>query len=204
VLNLTDLQQDTITELLNIGMGRAAAALSEMMGTEVTLAVPFVKVLSRRDAAVLIRDKGWERIVAVLQEFSGHFWGDTMLILPEQQSLTFVHSLLKDSFPLDIMTEMEQEVLMEIGNITLNACIGSISNCLQSEVSSSLPSLLHGLCEEVFGEKNGVQVDHELVMLLLMDFAMHARDMHGCVVFFIDGAAIRRLREHIDDLLSHI
>ena len=204
MLNLTELQRDTITELLNIGMGRAAAALSEMLDAEVALSVPFVDVLSRRDAAVLVREQGYARIVAVLQEFSGFLWGDTMLILPEEQSLAVVHSFIKDTFPLDIMTEMEREALLEIGNITLNACIGSIANMLQSEVNSSLPSLLRGPCEEVFGEKNGVQVDHELVMLLLMDFAMHARDMYGCVVFFVDGDAIRLLREHIDQLLSHI
>jgi len=73
VLNLTELQRDTITELLNIGMGCAAAALSEMVGEEVALSVPCVEVLSRRDAAVLVREKGCERIVAVLQEFSGFF-----------------------------------------------------------------------------------------------------------------------------------
>jgi len=175
-----------------------------MLDDEVSLSVPFVDVLSRRDAAVLVREQGYERIVAVLQEFSGFFWGDTMLILPEEHSLTLVHSFIKDTFPLEIMTEMEQEALLEIGNITLNACIGSISNMLQSEVSSSLPSLLRGPCEEVFGDKNGVQVDHEIVMVLLMDFAMHTRDMHGCVVFFVDGEAIRMLREYIDQLLSRI
>jgi len=183
-------------------MGRAAAALSEMVGEEVALSVPCVEVLSRRDAAALVRDKGCERIVAVLQEFSGFFWGDTMLVFPEDQSLDLVHSLIKDTFPLDVMTEMEQEALMEVGNITLNACIGSIANILQSEVSSSLPSLLRGPCETIFGDKNGVQVDHEVVMFLRMDFALHARDMHGCVIFLVDGDAIRMLREHIDQFLD--
>ena len=203
MLNLTELQRDTITELLNIGMGRAAAVLSEMVSEEVALTVPSVEMLSRRDAAVLVRERGCERIVAVLQEFSGFFWGDTMLVFPEDKSLDLVHSLIKDTFPLDIMTEMEQEALMEVGNITLNACIGSIANFLQSEVCSSLPSLLRGPCEVIFGDKNGLQVDHEVVMFLRMDFALHARDMQGCVVFLVDSDAMGMLREHIDQLLSH-
>ena len=204
MLNLTELQRDTITELLNIGMGRAAAALSEMVSEEVALSVPSVEVLSRRDAAVLVREKGCERIVAVLQEFSGFFWGDTMLVFPEDKSLDLVHSLIKDTFPLDIMTEMEQEALMEVGNITLNACIGSIANFLQSEVSGSLPSLLRGPCEVIFGDKNGVQVDHEVVMFLRMDFALHTRDMQGCVVFLVDSDAMGMLRKHIDQVLSRL
>jgi hypothetical protein len=63
---------------------------------------------------------------------------------------------------------------------------------------------LRGSCEAIFGEKHGVQVDHEMVMFLRMDFALHARDMHGCVVFLVDSDAMHRLREHIDQLLSHI
>ena len=204
MLNLTELQRDTITELLNIGMGCAAAALSEMVGEEVVFSVPCVEALSRHDAAALVREKGCERIVAVLQEFSGFFWGNTMLVFPEDKSLDLVHSLIKDTFPLDIMTEMEQDALMEVGNIALNACIGSIANFLQSEVSSSLPSLLRGPWEVIFGDKHGVQVDNEVVMLLRMDFALHASDMHGCVVFLVDSDAMCMLREHIDQLLSHI
>src|SRR5262249_28424876 len=52
--------------------------------------------------------------------------------------------------------------------------------------------------------RNGVQVDHEIVMFLRMDFALHARDMHGCVVFLVDSEAMCMLREHIDQLLSPI
>jgi len=204
VLNLTELQRDTITELLNIGMGRAAAALGEMVGEEVALSVPSVEVLSRHDAAALVREQGCERIVAVLQKFSGFFWGDTLLVFSEDKSLDLVHSLIKDTFPLDIMTEMEQEALMEVGNITLNACIGSIANILQSQVSSSLPSFLRGPCEAIFGDKHGVQGNNEIIMFLRMDFALHASDMHGCVVFLVDGDAMGMLREHIDQLLSHI
>ena len=202
--NLTELQRDAVTELLNIGMGRAALALSEMVGEEVSLSVPCVDIVSRHEAAVLVRESGCERIVAVLQEFSGFFWGDTMLVFPEAKSLDLVHALIKDTFPLDIMTEMEQEALMEIGNITLNACLGSISNILQSDVSSSLPSLLRGPCEEVISDKHGAPADDEVVMFLRMDFALHASDMYGCVVFLVDDDAICTLRENIDQFLSHL
>ncbi len=43
--SLTDLQRDAISELLNIGMGRAANALSQMANAEVQLSVPFVYLM---------------------------------------------------------------------------------------------------------------------------------------------------------------
>ena len=75
MIGLTELQRDVMMELLNIGMGRAAAVLSEMFHEEVDLSIPFVDLLSRRTATGLIMEKGAERIVAVQQRFSGLFWG---------------------------------------------------------------------------------------------------------------------------------
>ena len=67
MLNLTELQRDTITELLNIGMGRAAAALNDMVGEEVALSVPSVEVLSRRAAAGLSSGGSLEDLAIQLQ-----------------------------------------------------------------------------------------------------------------------------------------
>lgn len=206
MISLTELQQDAMAELLNIGMGRAASVLSEMVGEEVLLSVPFVDLMSRREATGLLMEKACDRIVAVLQKFSGLCWGDTMLVFPEQQSLELVRSLFKDTdtTPLEVMTEMEQEALMEIGNIILNACIGSISNMLHIEVSSTLPSLLCGSCAEILGTKDRTPTDDEVVMLLRMDFALYERSMQGGVVFVVNGSAIPELREKIDQLLSDL
>jgi chemotaxis protein CheC len=206
VISLTELQQDAMVEFLNIGMGRAASVLSEMMGEEVLLSIPFVDLMSCHDAAGFIMEKACDRIIAVLQKFSGLCWGDTMLVFPEEKSLELVRSLFKDTdtTPLKVMTDMEQEALMEIGNIILNACIGSISDILHIDVSSTLPSLLCGSCEEILGTKDSPPTDDEVVMLLRMDFALYERSMQGGVVFVMNGSAIPELREKIDQLLSDL
>jgi chemotaxis protein CheC len=203
MIGLTELQRDVMMELLNIGMGRAAAVLCEMFREEVDLSIPFVDLLPRRTATGLIMEKGAERIVAVQQRFSGLFWGDTMLVFPEEKSLELVRALIQEKSSLDIMTEMEQEAFMEIGNIILNSCIGSISELLHSEVSGSLPVLLSGSCEDILGKAGALPAD-EQVMVLRMDFTLHERWIKGCVVFIIDGNAMDALQESIDQLLQRI
>jgi chemotaxis protein CheC len=203
MINLTELQQDAIIELLNIGMSRAASALSQMVGEEVYVSIPSVDLLSRHEVAVSIMEKNSERIIAVQQQFSGLFWGDAMLIFPEEKSLELVHSLIQDTFPLEIRTAMEREAFMEIGNIILNACIGTISNILHSEVSCSLPLLLRGSCTDIFDDKPDAQPE-EVAVFLGMDFALQERSINGCVVCIIEGNAIQVLRENIDHFLDHI
>jgi chemotaxis protein CheC len=148
-------------------------------------------------------EKNSARIIAVQQQFSGLFWGDAMLIFPEEKSLELVHSLLQDSFPLEIRTVMERETFMEIGNIILNACIGTISNILNSEVSCSLPLLLRGACTDIFADNPEAQ-PAEVAVFLGMDFALQERSITGCVVCIIEGKAIQVLRENIDHFLDHI
>ena len=50
MIAVDDLQQDVINEWLNLGMGHAAASLSQMVGDEVLLSVPTVKFCSRQVA----------------------------------------------------------------------------------------------------------------------------------------------------------
>jgi len=75
---------------------------------------------------------------------------------------------------------------------------------LHIEVSSTLPSLLCGSCEEILGTKDSTPTDDEVVMLLRMDFALYERSMQGGVFFVVNGSAIPELREKIDQLLSDL
>ena len=149
--NLTACQQDTLTELLNIGIGQAAAALSQMVDEEVQLAVPYVNVLTLHEAIQSIEAQFSVRIAAVKQQCTGSFWGDALLLFPETKSLELVRSLLKELMSLEDLTAMEQEALMEVGNIILNACLGSLANLLDSEATSGLPVFLHG-CSAIFSD----------------------------------------------------
>ena len=129
---LSELQKDALGELLNIGMGRASASLSEMVGEEVELSVPKVDTLSRDEAIIRINSLVGNKVTAIKESFKGAFWGDALLLFPENHSLELVRALIKDdTLPAEMISEMEQEALTEVGNIILNACLGSLANIFQ-------------------------------------------------------------------------
>jgi chemotaxis protein CheC len=66
-IQLTELQCDAITELLNIGMGLAARSLSEMVREEIKLTVPRVELLTRKSAVNHLNGNPQRRIAAVKQ-----------------------------------------------------------------------------------------------------------------------------------------
>src|ERR1700722_10270615 len=90
---LTELERDALTELVNIGVSRAAAGLRKMVGEEVLLSVPSVEVVSHRLAITLIGERESDDLIAVLQDFAGAFSGRALLIFPRTKSLELVRAV---------------------------------------------------------------------------------------------------------------
>lgn len=136
---LDDFFIDAVTEVLNIGMGSAAASLSEMVNEEIKLSTPGVEFVSRLEATALLSTKAKTDMVSgVYQSFDGAFAGDALLLFPEQQSLELVRAVLQeDDITLEELTDMEQEAMIEIGNVILNACLCSIADMFSQEYSVS-------------------------------------------------------------------
>jgi len=201
---LSELQRDAITELLNIGMGRAAAALSEMVSEEVHLSVPSVEVLSRTEAAHKINGNPNKRIAAVRQHFQGPFWGDAILLFPQEKSLELVRILLREeNIPLETLTELERDALTEVGNIILNSCLSSLGDMLHYEVTSHLPIFITGTATEVLENDNSHSSPlDDVVMFLRMDFALRSKDISGYVAFILEIPSIAQFKLRIDQYLS--
>jgi len=82
-VELTAVQRDALTELINIGFGRAAASLSRLTGYRVLLDVPNVSIhpMERLQEALAGMMSG--EIATVHQVFTGPVAGDAFLALDE-------------------------------------------------------------------------------------------------------------------------
>lgn len=187
-------EKDAVTELLNIAIGNAAASLSQLVEDEVRLSVPFVDFLTPAQAAARLEDEtqGADS-VAVRQHFEGKFYGDILLIFPEKRSLDLVRHMLGDEVPLEQLTELEQEALLEVGNIILNACLGSLANQLHVPVEGSLPVYVRGRGAHILDLAGGKAPpgQEEMVMFLHVDFSLLKKDVHGYLAFVMDIVSAR-------------
>lgn len=190
---LNDLENDAFSEIINIGMGRAAKSLSEMVNDEVKLSVPSFSVVSSNRAITLLDELAEGNISGVTQDFSGTLNGRAMLLFPEEHSLNLVRLLLKDAVPLDMMSEMEKEALMEVGNIILNACFGTVSNTLDFDLNSTIPDFLNGSSAALFASSSS----ESEVLMLKVDFSLPMHDIRGFVTFIMNIDSSEILKEKI-------
>lgn len=199
---LSELEQDALTELFNIGIGNAASAMNELLNEELKLSVPKIKILPRPDLTEALQLQS-KRICGVHQSVSGLFRANAHLLFPEDKSLELVKLMLGESVPHGTLTEMQQEALCEIGNIILNACVGAIANMLENECHSSLPSLYRGTMEQVISLSDSeVQPPDELTLVIFIDFMVEKHEIRGYLVFLLDTISLTDLKRVLTAFLQ--
>lgn len=196
---LDGLEIDALTELVNMGVSRAATSLREMVGEQVFLSVPSVAVTTPARAAELIGERDASVLIAVRQGFQGDFSGSALLIFPEKNSLELVRAVAGDHLSLEDILELEQEALAEIGNVILNGCMATIANLLQRRLTISLPEILTGSATELFNKTPSPL--GEVVLFIHIDFTIRGRELSGYVAMMMDLPSLEALKQLVDEFI---
>jgi chemotaxis protein CheC len=192
-VDLTPVQQDALTELINIGFGRAAASLSKLTGHRVHLEVPEITMCPIEQMGTYLRPLVQNEVASVHQIFSGPVEGDALLVL-DQSSAAILKELLTNepALPLEI-DRSAREVLTEIGNILLNACLGTFGNLLKVQVSFSVPHLaletLEGIVSSIAVGRQGLRY----ALIIHAAFRLRDSSLTGYLVIVLRVASIERL-----------
>ena len=198
-MELTVTQRDALVELLNIGFGRAAASLSQLTGHRVLLDVPQVSVHDIRDLNETLQTVLGNEVASVHQIFSGPVAGDALLVL-DHKAASMLKELLTDEPPLPLpLDATAREVLTEVGNILLNACLGTFGNLLQVQVSFSVPHLnldtLQHLLQSLLVNRSGLSY----ALVVRAAFRLRDAEVSGYIVIVLSVASLSRLIQGIED-----
>lgn len=198
-MDLTTAQRDALVELLNIGFGRAGSALSQLTGQRVLLDVPQVSVHGIQELNETLHTVLGDEVASVHQIFSGPVAGDALLVL-DHKAASMLKELLTDEPPLPLpLDATAREVLTEVGNILLNACLGTFGNLLQVQVSFSVPHLnldtLHHLMQSII--VNRVGLNYALVVRAA--FRLRDTEVSGYIVIVLSVTSLARLIHGVEE-----
>jgi len=202
-IELDELERDALTELVNIGVSRAAASLRKMVNREVLLSVPSVEIVTRKSAASLIGQRESESLIAVQQQFEGPFSGRALLIFPQSNGLSLVRAIVGDEINEAGIIEMEDEALTETGNVILNGCLGSMANMLQHTLKMSIPNVRRGDSTLLF-EALRSNSDENFVLFLYINFSVRERDIRGYIAMIMDLPSLEKLKQLIADFIERV
>lgn len=203
ISDLSELQRDALIEIFNIGVGRAASSMSQIVGEPIALSVPTIEMLyGDHRAGAISRLVPSMRICAVSQDFIGSLNARAFLIFPEGRTHEIVRRMLGDTVSTGELGEMEQEALSEIGNIILNSCMSSLSDALQASFQCTSPACHMGPTGEALSISE--MQDEDLLMLCHIDFSMPKAQIDGYLVFLLSVHSFNELIKQVDRFLSGI
>ena len=137
---MSSLEIDTLREIGSIGTGNAATALSRMLGKEVRITLPEVRIMGYNEAIEWMG--GPEAVTAgVLVKMSGDMGG----IMLSVQKLELVNIILEAMLGKGIqsyeeLAELQQSALIEIGNIMISAFVTALSGLAGINVNLTVPA----------------------------------------------------------------
>ena len=140
---LSELEKDALKEFVNIGFGKAAAELSDVMKLEVTLEVPEMEILTPGEVREYLRREGAAEDYSIIQQiFVGNFKGAAYLVLPLSGGRALLD--LFGSYSEELLTSygmdtLQKETMLEISNVLIGACISRVADVLNETVSYSPP-----------------------------------------------------------------
>ena len=195
-ISITAEQQDALNEIVNIGFGRAAAALSSMIDQKVQLEAPSIQITDIAHLSEAMHDLIPETAVIVRQSYQGGISGDVVLFMAASSASALIDLLSGGSGQVRRLTASDREALIEIGNILLNAYVGSFGNLLNTHIVFSVPSL-HASNVNVMLKTMSLPSEAHQVFLVKTEFKLLAGSVNGYVALIIDAEALGDLIEAV-------
>ena len=195
-MELTARQQDTLTELINIGYARAAGALSDLTGHRITLAVPEVAIHPIEKITPALGEVIGGEITSVNQFFGGTISGNAILLLDSAAAL-LLNRLLTDRPAAEKLDESAREVIIEVGNIVLNACLGVFGNLLQVQITFTVPHLQVDDIEQIMRSIRIQDQSFRYELMIHTRFHLRACDVSGYLVIILGVTSLERVIQEL-------
>jgi chemotaxis protein CheC len=184
-VKLTDDQKDAVAELVNIAFSRTAAALSDLTGNRVELTVPEISAHPIAGLLPVLSRFTQGDVATVHQIFGGPVSGDAFLLLDIEGAARLIDLLTDAGAPTGQMGASAKEVLAEVGNILLNACLGVFGDLLQVRFTFAVPRLHLEALGSMLGSLVIDQDELRHALLVGAKFQVRTSEVTGCMVLVL-------------------
>lgn len=199
------LRYDILKELFNISVGKAASLLSEIVNKKIILNVPDIKILDLMEAKVIEYEHFPKSkdgtLMASAISFQENIEGRANLIFPTDKMRTFINLCMNDEEDEGneaYFTEVDFDVIKEIGNIVLNSIVGEVGNYLNIKLSYTLPEVkIFNLHEFVENMEN---TEFTCILLLYITFNIDDTEIEGAILIDLSLKSLNSFIKKIDEL----
>ncbi len=205
-MNSETLKYDILKELFNISVGKAASILSEMINKRILLNVPNIEILGPKDVEFKIDNLIPKVLDGTLMvssiSFKEKLTGQANLIFPAEKMRTFINLCLSQEETIaqnDMeFTDIDFDIIKEIGNIILNSIIGGIGNNLGIELNYTLPEVK--VFDRIDFENDIEKKDYLYILMLYITFNIDDIEIAGAIIINLTLESLNELINKINKI----
>lgn len=199
-------QKDILQEIMNIAFGNATADLADVIDVYVELSVPDIELLGAGELPgyIVKNSQVYSRTVIINQRFLGDFKGSGFFVFPNGAGHDLA-AILEDSetkcceaIPAD---SLEKEIIMEIGNILIGACVGKISELLKTSVVYSPPQAINDKSADFNRFVKSFDPSNAVIAMKTV-FRFQKKNTKGFILVITDHESIEWLKDALDQFME--
>ncbi|MBF0516840.1 MAG: chemotaxis protein CheC [Nitrospirae bacterium] len=179
----SEMEIDTLQEIMNIAFGQASADLAEVINVFIVLSIPSLKLKKAVSLKEFINNEigNLDNFKIVEQGYWGKSRGVALLAFPHEAELELIAMFREDTgmgFEAESSDELDNEMLIEIGNILIGACVSKMAELLKDMVTFVPPRVISPeQLSEAFVE-NRFESESRVILLKTI-FQIEGRELSG-------------------------
>jgi len=205
-------ERDILQEIMNIAFGNATAELADLIDIQVILSIPDVKIIDFQSLPDYLGEAinhGSKNSVTG-QKFWGDFSGSGLLFLPVGTERVLSKFLNVSSLDGGENTPDEDTLppetlkcglLLEISNILVGACVGKISDLLNTSVSYTPPELLTIDSSDYQFLLKHFNADQAAIVMKTL-FQFEQQDINGLLLVMTNHDSVKWLKNALHEFIN--
>ena len=199
-MNLNEFETDALAEMFNVGLHRAAASLSDITGQRIVVDMPRLVICPIVEIEEKLTELVGGEIATVHQVFGGAVAGDAVLLIEQEKAAALAKLMSGGEAGIGgRLDQSAREVLVEIGNIVLGACLSGFGDMLQTPVSFSVPRIhiesLKSILRSLLIETGDVQ----FAVIAATQFRLSALAVDGYLVVAVGAKSLTRISQALSE-----
>lgn len=192
--------QEGYQEIANVGMGQAADLLARLLGVFIELPIPKVRRINSGQLSQLVQDGISPSSVSVVTQgfVSAGVSGEAMLFIEETDLDSLAQLVAQQG---DINSGRRLDLLMEVSNILIGACMAGFAEQLDLKFSMGHPVLL-GQALDVADLPLKSNSSEEQLMTIEICYGIRDQHIHCSLLLIFTGDSIPLLDERINLLVE--
>ena len=148
-IEINESQRDALQEMANIGAGHASTALSQMIQKNIQMGIPKTELIPLEKVSSNIESE--KVVVGIYLKISNEIPSYVMLLIPRESAFSLLNMLLPGSNASsnDILSEMDESALSEVGNVMICAFFDGLSELFGISIVPGPPHVAYDIPEAV-------------------------------------------------------